>query len=69
MTFTIDHQHPSETCDRLRDKKINTWVSTGPGSLIDFQDRNLDAVTRASIHYYNTEQEIEKFCEVVAELA
>jgi selenocysteine lyase/cysteine desulfurase len=69
VTFTIHGQHAAETCSRLRNKKINTWVSTGPGSLIDFQGQNLDAVTRASIHYYNTEQEIETFLEVVAELA
>jgi len=68
VTFTVDGQDPSETKRLLWENKINTWVSVGPGSLIDFQSRGLDSVTRASLHYYNTEEEIDKFCEVVARL-
>lgn len=69
VTFAIDGQHPSETRRLLNENKINIWVSAGPGSLVDFQDRGIKALARASLHYYNTENEIEKFCQAIAMLA
>ncbi|WP_424946561.1 aminotransferase class V-fold PLP-dependent enzyme [Candidatus Spongiihabitans sp.] len=69
VTFAVNGQHPSETRSRLSEHKINIWVSAGPGSLVDFQNRGIDALARASLHYYNTEDEIEKFCDVIARLA
>jgi len=68
VTFTINDQHPSETRKNLWKNNINIWVSTGPGSLIDLQSRGLEAVARASLHYYNSEQEVEKFCEAITAL-
>ncbi len=69
VTFSINGQQPTETRKLLSEKNINIWVSTGPGSLIDFQSRGLDAVARASLHYYNSEKEVDRFCDVVSELA
>ena len=40
---------------------INVSVSDGSGSLVSFQQRGLSAVVRASVHYFNTEQEIDRF--------
>ena len=34
-------------------------ISEGSGSLVSFQHRGLTEVVRASLHYYNTEQEID----------
>ena len=44
---------------------INISVSTIDFARYDFEARGLDAVARASVHYYNTEDELDRF---VAEL-
>lgn len=53
------------SCEQIKDKlltyNINTVVAVKNGTLIDMSKRNLDSVVRASIHYYNTEEEIDKF--------
>lgn len=47
--------------DKLRKRKINISVTGGNSTLLDSQDRNLDRLGRASVHYYNTEREIDQF--------
>lgn len=53
------------TADRLQATLhalgVNTSVSRAPSSRIDFEERGLDAVVRASVHYYNTDAEVRKF--------
>jgi cysteine desulfurase / selenocysteine lyase len=51
--------------DELRNRNINISVTGGNSTLLDSQDRNLDRLGRASVHYYNTESEIDRF---IAEL-
>lgn len=45
----------------LKQYKINTSVSKVSSTRIDFEDRGLQEVVRASVHYYNTEKEIDTF--------
>lgn len=54
--------------DALRAQNINASVSPSEYTLIDMQARGLPAVLRASDHYYNTEEEIARFCEALARL-
>lgn len=68
VTFSVEGQIPVEIRSQLSKNGINIWVSSGPGSLIDFQRRGLDAVCRASIHYFNSEAEVDHFSNVVENL-
>jgi cysteine desulfurase/selenocysteine lyase len=43
--------------------KINITHSTLFSTRLDMEKRHLNAVVRASLHYYNTEQEIDRFIE------
>ncbi len=50
---------------RLRDQGIHTWVSLAEHAGVDYPTGRPAAVVRASLHYYNTDEEIEQFCRVL----
>lgn len=62
VTFTVDGADPANIMRALRTHKINVSVSSLTSTRIDMEMRGLDQVIRASVHYYNTEDEIERFC-------
>jgi cysteine desulfurase/selenocysteine lyase len=61
VTFTIDGVDPDGLAARLRTEAINISVSTIDFARFDFESRGLEAVARASVHYYNTEDELDRF--------
>ena len=61
VTFICSHMAPPDIKRYLAEKRINVSTSKGSGSLVSFQNRGLTEVVRASVHYYNTEQEINYF--------
>ena len=69
VTFSVDGYDANTVRSMLHNKQINIWVSDGPGSLVDFQNRGLEAVCRASVHYFNTEEEIGTFCSALERLS
>ena len=54
-----------ETVEHLRQQAINIESSSPFSTRLDFEDRNLGQLLRASVHYYNSDDEIERFCEVI----
>ena len=52
----------------LARRKINVSVSSGSGSRLSFMERGIEAVVRASIHYYNSEEELEHFLSKIRQL-
>lgn len=68
VTFTSKHKTPSEIKAAFAAKKINVSTSKGSGSLVSFQHRGLSEVVRASVHYFNTETEIDFLIESLSEL-
>jgi cysteine desulfurase/selenocysteine lyase len=65
ITFMIMGQYPVTTQRSLHEKKINISVSIAEYSRLDMDARGIDALLRASVHYYNTEEEVERFCEAI----
>jgi selenocysteine lyase/cysteine desulfurase len=49
--------------------RINVTVTSPESTLIDTEVRKLGPALRASVHYYNTEREIDRFLMIVADLA
>jgi len=63
VSFTVDGKPPEVIRRGLREQKINVAVSPAEYTLLDMRDRGLGAgVVRASVHYYNNEEEVEAFC-------
>ena len=68
VSFTVD-TCPGVTVKRaLGARKINVSVSPGRYTLLDMHQRGLDEVVRASVHYYNTEEEIDRTLEILETL-
>ena len=50
----------------LRKRSVNVDVSTPADTRLDFEARRLSSLVRASVHYFNTEQEVDRLVELVA---
>ena len=51
----------------LLDKKINVSISLKTSTRLDFEKHGLpDGVVRASVHYYNSEDDIDQLIQVVS---
>lgn len=63
VTFTSRSRDADSIKKLLAEKKINVSVSDGSGMLVSFQQRGLEQLLRASVHYFNTVEEIDIFIE------
>lgn len=68
VTFTKDGLSPHEIKEHLGERSINVSVSAASSAQLDMPQRGLTEVVRASVHYYNLEDEIDRFCEIVSGL-
>lgn len=59
--FTVDDADPASVRDDLRARDVNVSVSPRSSTLLDSDDRDLPDLVRASVHYYNTEEEVGRF--------
>jgi cysteine desulfurase / selenocysteine lyase len=48
---------------------MNVSVSRLPSTRLDMEARGLQDLVRASVHYYNTEEEIARFCVSLASIS
>lgn len=61
VSFTLAGTSPDTLRDVLRGHNINVNVSRAASTLLDMSARGLSEVVRASLHYYNTDEEIARF--------
>ncbi|GAA4736943.1 aminotransferase class V-fold PLP-dependent enzyme [Phytohabitans rumicis] len=62
VTFTVDGEPAERVRDRLAAARINTSVSPITYARYDLAARGLPDLVRASVHYYNTEDELDQLC-------
>ena len=67
-SFTAEKLPAVEIQQRLEDQRINTSVSDPNSTLLDATKRGLPDVVRASVHYYNSEEELDRFTAAVRAL-
>lgn len=68
VTFDVDEMSALDVSAALSAKGINV---SAPGVMLaqlELGPRSIDAVVRAGVHYFNTEEEVARFCEAIAEL-
>jgi selenocysteine lyase/cysteine desulfurase len=66
VTFIKESEDSVSLHRRLRALKINTSVSSPEYARFDMEGRGLGDLLRASVHYYNTEDDVLRFCSAVA---
>lgn len=65
VSFTVANQHPKVVKETLGRQNINTSLSPAASSFLDMQRKGLLMVNRASVHYYNTEEEISQLAQAL----
>ena len=69
VTFTVAGRPAAEVVAELRKQDINTWPVAAAFAQWDLGMRRLDAVVRASVHYYNDASDLDRLCTAVEALA
>jgi cysteine desulfurase / selenocysteine lyase len=68
VTFSVEDFEPKQIKSKFAARKINVTVSAKNSTLIDMQSRGLNDLVRASVHYYNTEEEVDRFCKTLSQI-
>lgn len=66
VTFSADGHAAADIQRALANKKINVTTSSIFSTRLDMEARQLPELVRASVHYYNSEDELERFCSVLS---
>lgn len=69
VTFTVEGKDPAGIKHALAHQHINVTVSQRASTLLDMDRRGLTSMVRASVHYYNSEEEVARFCQALEALA
>jgi cysteine desulfurase / selenocysteine lyase len=69
VTFTVDGVEANDLKKRLSRERINVTASPRSSTLLDSRARGLPDLVRASVHYYNTEEELDRLVETVSKAA
>ncbi len=69
VTFSVPGIAADTIKARLRERGINVTVAVAQATRLDMIPRGLDRIVRASLHYYNTDEEIGIFTEAVSRIA
>ena len=62
VTFSAPSLPSASLKSRLAEKKINVSLGVPRGTPIYMYKHDLNSIVRASLHYYNTEDELDVFC-------
>ncbi|WP_280694276.1 MULTISPECIES: aminotransferase class V-fold PLP-dependent enzyme [unclassified Kitasatospora] len=65
VSFTVEGRDSHRIAQDLQARQINVSVSVVTSARWDLEARGLDSLVRASVHYYNTEEELDRLCEAL----
>jgi selenocysteine lyase/cysteine desulfurase/surfactin synthase thioesterase subunit len=64
--FAVDGLDQTAVRAALLERGANVWNCLANTARVDMRARGLDSILRASVHYYNTPEEVARFCELLA---
>jgi selenocysteine lyase/cysteine desulfurase len=65
VSFETARETPTALAERLGENGVNISVIGPESAHLDLAARNISELARASVHYFNTEEEIQIFCDLV----
>ncbi|MDA0339428.1 MAG: aminotransferase class V-fold PLP-dependent enzyme, partial [Proteobacteria bacterium] len=68
VTASLEDKDPADISQALAQQNINLNYSPTFMSFFDTQQRSLPPLLRASVHYYNTDEELDTVAEALARL-
>jgi selenocysteine lyase/cysteine desulfurase len=68
VSFTVDGVDAARVKAAMRAESINVTISPARGTLLDMRRRGLREIVRASVHYYNTEAELDRLADALGRL-
>ncbi len=68
VTFALASKASADVRSELFAQGINVSITDNAHTRLDGNARNLPSMVRASVHYYNTEDELTRFCDAIREL-
>ncbi len=69
VTFDVARIAAQEIKARLREQSMHVTASLPSHTLLDAMERHLPDMVRASVHYYNTASEIDRFCDAISDIS
>jgi selenocysteine lyase/cysteine desulfurase len=69
VTFSVAGMDSTEVKNKLAGQHINVSVGLAKSTLIYMNKHHLSSIVRASVHYYNTDEEIEILCKALTTIA
>ncbi len=69
VTFHMDDWAANDVKLALREAAVNVSASELSIARLDLEARNLPSLVRASVHYYNTHEELDRACELIRSLS
>jgi len=68
VTFTVDAQGAATVQAALARRDVNVSVAVASSARLDLDPRGIAELIRASVHYFNTESEVDLLVETVRDL-
>ena len=69
ITFTVEGVAPEDVKARLRADAVNVSTTMATSAQLDLRNRGLDSLVRASVHYTTTEEELDRFADLIRAMA
>jgi selenocysteine lyase/cysteine desulfurase len=65
VTFSVNGFDSREVKNKLIQENINVSVGSAGSTMLYMNKNHLSSIVRASVHYYNTEEEIKALCDAL----